>query len=58
MTDSHGTISRTYDALNRVTSYTDTYGKVIRYEYDAVDRTSTDENRTGLSQRDSPLFII
>jgi len=58
VTDSHGTITRTYDALNRVTSYTDTYGKVIRYEYDEVDRTSTDENRTGLSQRDSPLFII
>ena len=24
--DSHGTITRTYDALNRVSSYTDTYG--------------------------------
>ena len=37
---SHGTITRTYDALNRVTSYTDTYGKVIRYEYDAVGNLS------------------
>ena len=36
VTDSHGMITRTYDALNRVSSYTDTYGKVIRYEYDAV----------------------
>ena len=36
--DSHGTITRTYDALNRVSSYTDTYGKVIRYEYDGEER--------------------
>ena len=34
--NNHGTITRTYDALNRVTSYTDTYGKTIRYTYDAV----------------------
>ena len=40
VTDSHGTITRTYDALNRVESYTDTYGKVIRYEYDEVGNLS------------------
>lgn len=40
VTDSHGTIKRTYDALNRVTSYTDTYGNVIRFEYDAVGNLS------------------
>jgi len=34
--DSHGTITRTYDALNRVVSYTDTYNKTIGYEYDQV----------------------
>jgi len=38
--DSHGTITRTYDALNRVSSCTDTYGKIIRYEYDAVGNLS------------------
>ena len=40
VSDSHGTITRTYDAINRVTSYTDVYGKVIRYEYDAVGNLS------------------
>ena len=27
---------RTYDALNRVTNYTDVNGRIIRYDYDAV----------------------
>ena len=36
----NGSTHRTYDALNRVSSYTDTYGKVIRYEYDAVGNLS------------------
>ena len=36
ITDRNGTITRTYDALNRVTSYTDTYNKTIGYEYDQV----------------------
>lgn len=36
VTDNNGTITREYDALNRVTKYTDTYGKSICYEYDAV----------------------
>ena len=34
--DSKGVIKREYDALNRVTKLTDTFGKVICYEYDAV----------------------
>ena len=34
--DSHGNITRTFDVLNRVTSYTDTYGNTIGYEYDEV----------------------
>ena len=36
VTDKNGTVTREYDALNRVTKYTDTYGKEICYEYDAV----------------------
>ena len=36
VSDRNGTISRTYDALNRVTCYTDTFGNVIQYRYDAV----------------------
>ena len=36
VTDSNGTITRTYDALNRVSSYTDTFGNTIQYEYDTV----------------------
>ena len=36
VTDKNGVITRTYDALNRVTAYTDTYGNTIGYEYDAV----------------------
>ena len=36
VTDRNGTITREYDALNRITKYTDTFGKSIRYEYDAV----------------------
>ena len=40
VTDKNGTVSREFDALNRVTKYTDTYGKSIRYEYDAVGNLS------------------
>ena len=36
VTDKNGVIYREYDALNRVTKYTDTYGNTIRYEYDEV----------------------
>jgi len=36
ISDSSGTISRSYDALNRVTSYQDVNGNTIRYQYDAV----------------------
>ena len=36
VSDRNGTITRTYDALNRVTSYTDTFGNIIQYRYDAV----------------------
>ena len=36
VTDKNGTVKREYDALNRVTKYTDTFGKSICYEYDAV----------------------
>ena len=36
VTDKNGTVSREYDALNRVTKLTDTYGNAIRYEYDEV----------------------
>ena len=36
VTDSNGTIEREYNALNRITKYTDTFGKSICYEYDAV----------------------
>lgn len=35
-TDQNGTITREFDALNRVTKYTDTKGKTIQYEYDAA----------------------
>ena len=35
ITDASGTITRQYDALNRVTSYTDTRGNTIEYDYDA-----------------------
>ena len=38
--DSNGTVKREFDALNRVTKYTDTYGKTIRYEYDQVGNLS------------------
>ena len=34
--DSVGTISKSYDALNRMVSNTDVYGNVIKYRYDAV----------------------
>ncbi len=34
--DKNGTIEREYDALNRVTKYTDTFGRSICYEYDSV----------------------
>ncbi len=34
VSDKNGTVKREYDALNRVTKYTDTYGKTICYEYD------------------------
>lgn len=40
VTDQNGTICREYDALNRVTKYTNTFGNVIRYEYDAVGNLS------------------
>ena len=40
VTDKNGTITREYDALNRVTKYTDTFGNVIQYEYDAVGNLS------------------
>jgi len=36
VSDRNGTIKREYDALNRVTRYTDTYGKTVCYEYDSV----------------------
>ncbi len=36
MTDSIGTSSWQYDALNRMTSQTDAFGKVISYGYDAA----------------------
>ncbi|MEA3521761.1 MAG: RHS repeat-associated core domain-containing protein, partial [Campylobacterota bacterium] len=36
ITGDDGTISRTYDELNRVTSYSDILGKVQRYTYDKV----------------------
>ena len=35
VTDSQGTITRTYDSLKRVTSYTNTNNQTIGYEYDA-----------------------
>lgn len=31
-----GTVRRTYDALNRVSSYTDQFGYGVGYEYDEV----------------------
>ena len=34
------TITRSYDELNRVTSYTDTYGKTIGYEYNSIGKLS------------------
>jgi len=36
VTDQAGTITRTYDALNRITSVTDTNGNTISYQYDEV----------------------
>jgi len=36
VSEKNGVIKREYDALNRVTKYTDTFGKSICYEYDSV----------------------
>ena len=36
VTDQSGTISRKYDALNRVTEYTDYKGNTIKYAYDEI----------------------
>ena len=36
-----GTTSRTYDGMDRVTSVTDRYGKIVGYEYDHFDRVET-----------------
>ena len=34
--DSKGTVTRVFDKLNRVSSYTDVNGKTIKYEYDSA----------------------
>jgi RHS repeat-associated protein len=36
LVDSRGTASYSYDLLNRITSYTDIFGKIIAYGYDAA----------------------
>ncbi len=36
ISDKNGTVEREFDALNRVTKYTDTFGRTIGYEYDVV----------------------
>ena len=36
VSDKNGLIKREYDALNRVTKLTDTFGKSIQYTYDEV----------------------
>ena len=36
LTDANGTITREYDALNRIKKYTDTQGNVLLYDYDTV----------------------
>ena len=36
----NGTVTREYDALNRVTKYTDTNGRTVSYEYNAAGRLS------------------
>lgn len=36
VSDKNGLIKREYDALNRVTKFTDTFGKSIQYTYDEV----------------------
>jgi RHS repeat-associated protein len=41
VTGSDGTITRTYDELNRVTSYTDTLGNQIKYGYDKAGNLTT-----------------
>lgn len=40
VTDAAGTITRQFDALNRITKLTDTSGNVIQYAYDAVSNLS------------------
>ena len=40
ITDKNGTVSREYDALNRVTKYIDTEGNTIEYCYDCVGNLS------------------
>ncbi len=34
--DKNGTVTREYDALNRVTKYTDTFGNTVEYRYDSL----------------------
>lgn len=46
MVDSLGTSTYSYDALNRMTSYTDPFGKTVGYAYDA------NNNRTSITYPD------
>lgn len=39
--DNNGTISYSYDALNRLLSYTDYYGKTVSYTYDGSDNITS-----------------
>lgn len=40
VSDTSGTVTREYDALNRVSKYTDKFGNTVEYEYDACGNLS------------------
>src|SRR5260370_24340211 len=47
--DQKGTITNTYDALNRLSTTTDVFGLTVTYNYDAADRvTEVDDSKGGV----------